>query len=491
VQNNTNNTFQTFWVGLGSLSTFLLSIISAAILSRYFDKIEYGTYRQILYVYNTLLVVFAAGLPRVFAYFLPRFPLEQGKDIVWKVSKMLFLLGMVFSIILFSFSGIIAQLLKNSELEIGLKYFSPIPMLLLPTLGIEGIFSAYKKAIYIAIYNLTTRILMLFFIVMPVIIFQGTYLNAIYGWLIVSIISFGIALYFKGIPFKKSSIKKSQLSFKTIFSYSLPLVMASIAGVAIISADQFYISRYFGPETFAEFANGFIDLPFVTMITGAVAVVLMPVFSKVFFENGNINELIATWRSSIRKSALLIYPLVIFFISYAYEIMIILYSSKYAVSSKYFQINMVLNFFNTLVFAPFFLSIGKTKLYSLVHLVFAIIIWVSHFFIIVLFNEPVWIAVNSVVIRIILIITFIYLASRIMQLKITEFLPLITIGRILLQTTLLVCVTKIIQYYFLETTSIFLQVAITFTIYIGLLVATSSIFQLNYLQVLRPLLRRL
>src|SRR5665647_3020615 len=106
---------------MGSISSFALGIISAAILSRYFDKAEYGTYRQILYVYSTLLVIFSAGLPKVFAYFLPRFTLAQGKSIIWKISKLLFFLGLVFSIFLFCFSGIIADVLKNPELAVGLK----------------------------------------------------------------------------------------------------------------------------------------------------------------------------------------------------------------------------------------------------------------------------------------------------------------------------------------------------------------------------------
>ena len=243
---------QAFWVGMGSLSSFALAIVSAAILSRYFDKAEYGTYRQILYVYHTLLVVFSAGLPRVFAYFLPRYSLRQGKYVVWKVSKMLFFFGFLFSVVLFASSGIIAQILKNPELSIGLKYFSPIPMLLLPTLGIEGIFSTYKKTIYIAIYNTLTRLLMLLFIVLPVILLKGTFLYAIYGWIVVSVISLIIAYYFKGIPFKNITVEKAVLPFKHIFAYSLPLVMASFAGTALRSADQFFISRFFGPEVFAE-----------------------------------------------------------------------------------------------------------------------------------------------------------------------------------------------------------------------------------------------
>ena len=88
---NKSNTYQALWVGLGSLSSFGLSVVSAVILSRYFDKAEYGTYKQILYVYNSLLIIFTAGLPRVFGYFLPRVDISQGKHLVWKVSKILFL----------------------------------------------------------------------------------------------------------------------------------------------------------------------------------------------------------------------------------------------------------------------------------------------------------------------------------------------------------------------------------------------------------------
>ncbi|HQB37453.1 MAG TPA: hypothetical protein PLI41_07915, partial [Bacteroidales bacterium] len=75
---NSSNTNQAIWVGLGKLSSILLGIISAAILARYFDKKEYGTYKQVLYIYNTLLVLFSAGLQGSFSYFLPKQTMEQG-----------------------------------------------------------------------------------------------------------------------------------------------------------------------------------------------------------------------------------------------------------------------------------------------------------------------------------------------------------------------------------------------------------------------------
>ena len=70
--NKSNNTIQAAWVALGSLFAFGFSIVSSIILSRYFDKTDYGTYKQVIYVYHTLLIVFTLGLPKTYSYFLPR-----------------------------------------------------------------------------------------------------------------------------------------------------------------------------------------------------------------------------------------------------------------------------------------------------------------------------------------------------------------------------------------------------------------------------------
>jgi O-antigen/teichoic acid export membrane protein len=490
LNNRTNNTIQALWIGIGSISSFTLGIASVAILSRYFGKSEYGTYQQILYVYNTLLIIFSAGLPRVFSYYLPKYSVAQGKTVVWKISKILVLFGLVFSIFLYISSEFIARILNNPDLSIGLKYFSPIPLFLLPTLGIEGIFSTYKKTIFIAIYNILTRILMLLFIVMPVILFRGSYLNAIHGWIIVSIISFIIAYYFRGIPFKNVKKEETTLTLKEILAYSLPLLFASLAGIATKSADQFYISRYFGTKVFAEFANGFFDLPLVTTITGATSIVLMPIFSKIFHKNGEMQDFILTWRRALQKSALLIYPLVVFFIVYAKEIMTIIYSQKYEASARYFQINMFLNFFNIVIFAPLFFSMGRTRVYSNVHIIIAIIVWLLDFVIIKIFNNPVAIAVSSTIINISKIIYFIYLASKLLNLNFLDFFPVKYLIKLLLHSMVIVSFIKLIQIHLIFIDSIFIKITILSILYIILLLLTAPFIKINYLSVLYPVLKK-
>ena len=487
---NKSNTAQAFWVGLGSFSNFALGLVSAAILSRYFDKTEYGTYRQILYVYNTLLVIFSAGLPRVFSYFLPRFTRAQGKEIVWKVTKVLFLFGFVFSAFLFLLAGPISRALNNPELAIGLKYFSPIPMLLLPTLGIEGIFSSYRKTIYIAIYNFSTRTLMLLCIVLPVILLQGTYLYAIYGWIAVSVFTLGIAYYFKGIPFKGLETESSNLSFKEIFNYSLPLVSASIATMAIVGANQFYISRFYGTEVFAEFSNGFFEIPFVAMLTGASATVLMPMFSKIVYEKTNLDQITTLWRNNMNKSAILIYPMVFFFISFSKEVITIIFSDTYINSAKYFSTAMVMNFFSIVMFAPLLFALGEVKFYARMHYIQAIATWVFAYLAMLIFNSPLAIAISYVSIFIIGVGVAIWYSALKIGVSFFVMFPVPRLLVISLHSAISIALVKLVLKYVLTNMEGLLLIAVSGIIYLLLLVASAKLFNIRYWDVVLPLLNR-
>lgn len=485
-----SNTSQAFWAALGSFSSFMLAIVSAMILSRYFDKTEYGTYRQIFYVYTTLLIVFTAGLPRVYAYFLPRYSVEQGRDIVLKVTKVLFLAGMAFSLFLFAFAKPIAILLDNEAMADGLRLFSPVPMFLLPTLGIEGVLSAYKKTMYIAMYNTITRLVMLLCIVFPVVALNGSYIMSIYGWLAASVLSLVICFRFFNIPFKGIKSQKTDLDYKQIFAYCVPLAVASLWGLAIRSADQFFISRFFGVEVFADYSNGFIEIPFVAMVTASVSLVLMPVYSKIIAENKGTGELVTLWQNSMRKSAIIIYPIVIFFIAFGAEIMTVLFSDKYETSGVYFQINMFLNFFNIIIFAPLFLAMGKTKVYSNIHLVLAILVWATHYCVVLVFNSPVAVAVNSTFFQIVKIMVFIALMSKYLKIPFLQFFPLRALAALVLQCGIVVVSVKALQYYLVPDIPEMVSLVLYGALYAVLLLATAKLFKNDYFSLIKPLVSK-
>jgi O-antigen/teichoic acid export membrane protein len=235
-----SNTQQALWLAISSFSSLALAFLSSAILSRYFDKTEYGTYRQILYVYGTLQTIFTVGLPSVFAYFIPRYSNEEGKYFVNKINTLFVVLGCCFSLLLFLSSDLIADILQNRELARGLKVFSIFPLFTLPTLGVEGLYTALRRTKDIAIYNTISKLLMLACIVLPVVYIKGDYVVAIMGWGAASFVIFIYAMYMKSKPYFGIAKKRIEKFYSTVFNYSTPLMAASIVGFFIASSNQLW-----------------------------------------------------------------------------------------------------------------------------------------------------------------------------------------------------------------------------------------------------------
>ena len=277
---------QALWLGVSNASSMLVSLISVAILSRYFDKAEYGTYKQIMFIYSTLLTVFQAGLPSVFSYFLPKYSHEEGKYIVSKINSALFILGVLLSLSLFLLSEPISVFMNNPELSRGLKLFSPFPLFVLPTLGIEGIYIVNRNTRFIAIYNTVTRLTMLAFITVPVILISNRYETAVLGWGAASLFAFLIALRYKTKPYAdvKDTVRVDGL-FKRVAVYSLPILGSACVLLLYNSINQVFISRYFGSESFADYSNGYMPLPFIAILVNPIRNMFIPLFSKAKSEN--------------------------------------------------------------------------------------------------------------------------------------------------------------------------------------------------------------
>lgn len=487
----TNNTEQAFWLSLGGLFSFGFGIVSSMILSRYFPKEDYGTYKQVLYVYSTLLTVFTLGLPKAFAYFLPRTNENQAKDLIKKITNLFFILGAIFSLLLFLFSGQIADVLNNQSLEYALKIFSPVPLLMLPTMGLEGILATFKKTKFMAFYIMSTRMLMLAFVALPVLIYGGGYIQAIYGFVIASFVSFLLALYLKYYPVKDKGNEKCGTTYTEIFKFSLPLLYASFWGVLIASTDQYFISHYFGSRVFAEFANGSLELPFVGMIVGSTSAVLSPIFSRMSHENLDPRkEIYPIWKNVFEKSAMLIYPLVIYTWFFADILMVVLYGDQYEVSSIYFRIKSIINFFAIIVYAPLLINIGKVKYYANVHMLIAFSVIILEFLSVSIFDSPFAIVIVSLFCQLLKTFLLLKVVAKFFQMKVLQLFPLHLIYKIVFPSIAILCVEYYILVDYLQLNNM-LTLFLSFSFYAVIFYVYSVYAKLDYLSITRPLLSKM
>ena len=485
----TNNTKQATWVGIGSLCSFGFTIVSSMILSRYFDKAEYGTYKQVMYVYNTLLTIFTLGLPKAFSYFLPRVENAQAKGLIRKITNLFFLLGGLLSIVLFLFSPQIALILKNPDLKIALRIFAIVPFLLLPTMGLEGILATYKKTMFLAIYNISTNIFKLLCVTLPVMFWNLQYKEALIGFVIASLLTFLTALYLKFYPVRRFPLEKCAISYREIFNFSLPLLTASLWGIAIHSTDQFFISRYFGRETFAEFSNGSFELPIIGMVISACATVLSPIYSRLSHEEVNPKEeMFPLWKNVTEKSALLIYPLLIYCCFFADSIMTALYGTKYETSHVYFQIKLSIDFLRIVSFAPLLINTGRVKAYSRTLMANAIAVPILEFAVISLIPSPYAISVVSAVCRLAQILVCLFIVANYFQVRIWELFPWRTICLIILPSIPFLIVEHLI-FRQLALPNHFLTVFMSFGGYVLFFVIFAQCVKLNYFSLVSPFIK--
>lgn len=491
MSNNNSNTVQAFWVAFGSVISYGFILLTSMILSRYFAKGDYGTYKQVMYVYSTLLVVFTLGLPRAYSYFLPRLPLSEVKDTINKITYLFFLLGILFSALLYFGSSSIALFLKNPDLDYAIKLFSLVPLFMLPTMGVDGILATFKKSRYIAIYKGLSSFFQLVCVSVPVIFFNGTYETAIVGFTISSLLICIVALYLKSMPVRNEKKLKSSVKYKDIFGFSIPLLYASLWAILMNSADQFFISNYFGKEVFAEFSNGWMDLPFVSMIVGATSIVLLPVFSKIINENKTAyQEIKPIWTSTFEKTAKLIYPLLIYCMVFSEIIMVVLYGENYSGSGMYFRIKLFVNLFNLIAFAPLLLALGATKYYARVIAFWAIITIILEYIFVNIIDSPLVIAGISVICHIGVILFLLKYIANFLKTPMLNLLPLKLMGTIIFSSLPILLFLYYILVVLMSIGNIIVLVT-SLSIYLITFFFISKKINIDYTSIVRPLLNKI
>lgn len=486
----TNNTRQAAWVALGSLFSFAVSVVSPMILSRFFEKADYGTYKQVMYVYSTLLIVFTLGLPRAYAYFLPKYPIEQARGIIRKITAIFLAMGALFSLTLFFGAPLFADWLKNPDLDRAIRIFAPVPLFLLPVMGLDGILSTYRKTQYLALYTICTRIFTVACTILPVICFGGGYIEAIVGFDIASVLTCLLAVILMNRPLRGVSHLPTEVRYSHIFKFAMPLLYAALWAMVIKSATQFFVSRYYGSAVFAELSNGFIDIPFVAMIISSVSVVILPLFSRMDKGDGFSAEALSLWQATLQKTSKLIFPMLIYGAFMAQIIMVCMYSGRYAGSGVYFLIKNIGGLFYIIPFTPILLALGKTKTYARLTMLTALLTVLSEFVAVRLNAGPVVVALASEICWVLYIILLFCSIAKYSTMKLYQLLPMACLGKLLAASFVSAaaawCVVSL-----LSSLNEWILLGLSAVVFIVVYWALSKLFRITYKDIVSSLLPKL
>jgi len=359
--NKESLTFKAGVLAAANASQKLTMLISAMILSRYLPVSAYGSYQQLIVIYGTLLVVVAFGLPQSINYFLPRSE-SPGEKKAYVVQTYFLLLGLsvIFTSILFLGSKFISNHFNNEELSELLKLFAFFVFFLIPIQFVDQLLVVLNKTKKLAVYRISFACLRLLAIIVPVSMKAS--LKTIVGFLVgFSLIQFAVTTFILFKPFMKIKFSWRRTFLGQQLRYSTYIGMSSFVGVLNRESDKIIVSLFFIPASFAVYANGARELPFIGIITGSVIAILVPEFVKLYQEK-KVQELLTLWHLSIGKVAVVLFPIAAFLFLFAREFMVTLFSLKYLASTKVFMIYLLLVPLRVTTYGAILMSVGKTQI---------------------------------------------------------------------------------------------------------------------------------
>ena len=130
-------------------------------------------------------------------------------------------------------------------------------------------------------------------------------------------------------------------------AYALPFAAAVVVEILQSSIPQYAVSGMFDPATFAIFAVGCLSIPLVDVTASPTCDVMMVAMQEKLAA-GWMPAVLEIWRDTTSKLALVFFPLAMFAILAARQIIILLFTSKYAASVPIFAAWSALIFLSTL-----------------------------------------------------------------------------------------------------------------------------------------------
>lgn len=348
-------------IGISRLvATSVNVLIVSMFLSRYLDQTAYGTFQQTWFFTHMCMEIAMFGFPVGILYFAPKLTLPERKGFFLRITAGLLGMGALLGLALYLGAPFIARTFQNPALEGTFRTFALYAFFLLPSLPMDAFLITQNRHGLLSVITLIHSTLIVAAVLIPAAF--GAALSVIlwcatgYGLVRSGLVMSGAASTMRGVQteYQKGLPRK-------FIAYSFPIGVSNIMRVASRWLDKNIVSAYFTPETFAIYANGAVEIPFVGVLASSISSVILPEFSRLS-KIGDTEGLIRLWHRAIVKTGALLIPLFAFLMVLAPSFLVVLFSERYLQSATPFRIYLLLIPLRCAAYTPILLALGRSKL---------------------------------------------------------------------------------------------------------------------------------
>jgi len=148
-------------------------------------------------------------------------------------------------------------------------------------------------------------------------------------------IRFLFTLWYLGREYGAQELAFDWPKLRTQLAYTLPFELAIVVEILQTNYHQYAVSAHFGAVAFAVYAVGCLQLPFVDFVAGPACNVMMVRMAEEIAE-GSHRQVLAIWRDTTRKLALVFIPLFALLVVASRDMILLLFTERYAAAVPIF-----------------------------------------------------------------------------------------------------------------------------------------------------------
>ncbi|MBI5547157.1 MAG: lipopolysaccharide biosynthesis protein [Deltaproteobacteria bacterium] len=317
---------------LARIASAGITFVIPLVLVRVFAPAEYGTYKQLLLVSQTVYYLLPMGVAQSLYYFVPR--ASSPRPYLSQALLFLAVAGLAGAGLLALGGGLLAGLLHNPALASAAPLLAVYTAALLGAAPLEVAWTARGRTGIAAACYLGSDLIKALAMTAPALLGLGLegVLKGLAAFAVLRLLATWIS-HWRG---KGPAIERAAL--RAQLGYALPVGGAVALLVPQQALHPYLVSAGLDVAAFAVYAVGTFQAPIFDMLYAPTSEMLMVRLAELE-RAGKLSEGVAVFREAVHKLALFFVPACAFLIAFAPEVVSALFTDKYRVAVPVFRVS--------------------------------------------------------------------------------------------------------------------------------------------------------
>jgi len=318
---------------------FGLGFVLPLILVRSLSQTEFGLYKQVFLLVNTAVTILPLGFAMSAFYFLPRCEDDQG-PVVFNIVLFHLAVGGLAGLALLVYPELPQMILGSREL-VDHAYGLALLVFLAVGTSVLDILAVANGEVALAARLIVTTYLVKSVLLLGAAWFAPSLEALIAAATVHYLLQAALVFWYLRSRFPRFWAALDWSMMRAQLGYALPLGAAAMLSMAQLDLHSYFVAHAFDAATFAVYAVGCFQLPFVYIVNESVGAVMIPTVSRLQLENQE-REIVGLVARMMRKLAALYFPLYVGLLVTGREFVTTLFTDSYRASWPIFAVNLTL-----------------------------------------------------------------------------------------------------------------------------------------------------